>query len=230
MHLTRFTMRKRPWILIAAGATLLLSASAASAGPMLTEYTAISDLSSNTVTFTVNFAGPISPASAFALNSVVGFIDLDTDRNAATGGTAAFGGSVPGGDSWINFFVNQGSLPGPTINLGDEFFIDIGSEQFHPGLVDVVDSGTNVATGEAPIAFGPDAFTITVSTALLPGARPDFTYGIVVGTVNEPTDRGPKGSQPAEALVVPEPSSLTLFGVGGVMAAGLAWRRRKAAA
>jgi hypothetical protein len=103
-----------------------------------------------TYVFKVNFTGPRAPASAFAPNSVVGFIDIDADQNAATGGSAPFGGPVPGGNSWINVFILQGQVPGPTINLGDEFFLDLGSEQFHPGQVDVVRASTNVPTGQAP--------------------------------------------------------------------------------
>jgi hypothetical protein len=177
------------------------------------------------VVFTVNFAGPISPASAFAANSVVGFIDLDTDRNPATGGNAPWGGNLTGGNNWINFFVppNPGApaVPLPLIAMGDEFFIDLGSEQSHPGLVDVVSTATNTPTGQAPITFGSNSFSIDVLLSLLPGANGPINFDILVGTFNEPTDRAPNGATPASTLV-PEPGSVLLMGLA---LAGLAGRR-----
>src|SRR5262245_36907357 len=76
------------------------------------------DLTSADVTASISslsislmFAAPIRAASAVVSNSLYGFIDLDVDRNAATGG----GGS------------NQGSLgPAPAPMLNDEFFLDLG--------------------------------------------------------------------------------------------------------
>ncbi len=173
--------------------------------------------------FNVNFAGAIAPPSAFAPNSVTGFIDLDTDRNPATGGSAPFGGPVPGGNSWINYFIQQGAVPGPTIGLGDEFYIDIGSEEFHPGFVDVFKTSTNAITGQAPILFGSNSFKITVPLSDLSGATPPYNFGIVIGNFDSPTDRAPNGTNPAVTFVpVPEPGSMMLFiialaGAGGYL-------------
>ena len=76
-------------------------------------------VSAGSVQFMINFASAVSAPSAFAANSVLGFVDLDTDQNSATGGTAPWGGPVTGGNNWINFFIppNPGtpSIPGPLI-------------------------------------------------------------------------------------------------------------------
>jgi hypothetical protein len=163
------------------------------------------------VVFTMSFAGPIAPASAFAPNSVTGFIDIDTDRNPKTGATP---------------FINQFGPP-PPIKLGDEFFVDLGSEQFHPGLVDIVDANTNIPTGQAPITFGPNNLSITVPLSLLGNVNPlqPFNFGIIVGTFNEATDRAPNGAEPAQT--VPEPGTIALFGLL-LTGAGVVFRRRKA--
>ena len=69
------------------------------AGPVLHDILSTSAaLMSSSIQFTVTFAGPIAPASAFAPNSLTGFLDIDTDQNAATGGTAPWGGPIVGGN------------------------------------------------------------------------------------------------------------------------------------
>jgi hypothetical protein len=211
-------------ILAGVGLSFLLSASPAAAdlitdptgdtfgvgSPQLDIVSFSGERTSTAFVFKVNFLGPISPASAFAPNSVVGFIDLDTDQNPATGATP-----------FINIFG-----PPPPINLGDEFFIDIGSESFHPGLVDVVNALTNIPTGQAPISFTSNGFTISVPFGLLPGANTSINFGVIVGTFNEPTDRAPNGSTPA-TTTVPEPTSLCVFGLIFAGAGFMAFRRKK---
>jgi hypothetical protein len=177
------------------------------------------------VYFEVNFSGAISPPSAFAANSVVGFLDLDTDKNAATGGDAPWGGPVPGGHSWINFFVAAGSVPGPPINLGDEYFVDLGSEAFNAGFVDVISTTTGFPVISVPITYTATGFSLAIPLSALGNpSPPNFNFGGVVGTFNESTDRFPNGATPAE--VTPEPASIVLFGVAGLAACGVMWRRR----
>src|SRR5215471_6612894 len=53
-------------------------------GPDVTGISADTFVNPGFATFGVQFAGPISPPSAFAPNSVTGIIDIDIDRNPAT--------------------------------------------------------------------------------------------------------------------------------------------------
>jgi hypothetical protein len=182
-------------------------------------------LLSPSFTLNIGFNSAIAAPSTFAPNSVLGFVDLDTDANAATGGTMPFGGAVTGGNSWLNFFIppNPGTptVPGPTVALGIEFYLDLGSELFHPGLVDIVSAATNLTVGVAPITFGTNSLSITFATALL-GSPYQVNYGILVGDFLSPTDRAPNGADPA-STAVPEPSTLTLVGIGAALVA----RRRR---
>lgn len=165
--------------------------------------------------FHVDFYGAIAPGSAFAPNSVIGFIDLDTDADATTGATP-----------WINQFS-----PGPPVNLRDEFYVDIGSEQNHPGLVDVVNANTNIPTGQASITFGGSFFDVFVELSLVPGGN-TINSAIIVGTFDESTDRAPNDSTPDSVTLgttaTPEPASLMLACFGTLGLGGYAWRRRKA--
>ena len=78
-----------------------------------------------TATFTLTFASAVAAPSAFAPNSLLGFLSIDADQNVATGGSAPWGGPVTGGNNWINFFIehNPGTptVRGPFVALGDEF-------------------------------------------------------------------------------------------------------------
>lgn len=182
-----------------------------------------------TTTITLTFASAVSAPSTFAPNSVVGFIDLDT--GSGPGGTAPWSGPVTGGNNWINFFVppNPGtpSIPGPTVALGDEFYIDLGSELFHPGLVDVVSTATNLTIGVAPVIYAGTTVQIFLPSALI-GNAVGLNYGVLVGDFLSATDRAPNGDQGIAAT--PEPSTLVLAGLAGVSGLALRWRRRQAKA
>lgn len=159
---------------------------------------------------TVNFAGPISAPSAFAPNSVAGFVDLDLDLNPLTG-AAPFTSTL---------------VPGP-LNLGSEAFINLFDELSNPGFVGLYDANTFSLLGFLPISFAGNSFTLTLPGALI-GNAPAFTFALVsVPLSGDGLDRAPNGATP---FVVPEPSSLAV--VAGLLACGAIWRanRRRASA
>ena len=127
--------------------------------------------------------------------AVAGFIDIDADMNAATGGNAPWGYDMPGGNSWINFGVDQLSVPGPPVALGDEYYIDLGSEAYSPGSVSIYQTSDNTPTGPAPITFAATSFEIVFSQSLIGGAT-DFNFGALVGTCRAHGSR-PQRSGPA---------------------------------
>lgn len=236
-------MRFNHWILWAGCLTVFLAAGRATAGyidltgdtfgtgsvkPDITTYMADKSVAGQ-VTFTVNFAGPISAPSLFAPNSLWGYIDIDTDQNAGTGGSAPWGGPVPGGNNWINFFIPAG-VPGPTIGLGDEFYLDLSSEANHPGLVDLYQTSDATVVATAAITYGPTSFSVTLTSAQLGGDDGNLNFGLLVGNPEDFSDRAPNDATPASSEggvgAVPEPTSaiLALMGVGGVLCYG--WRRR----
>jgi hypothetical protein len=140
-----------------------------------------------------------------APNSVFGYIDFDTDKDATTGV-----------DSFIDMLAFLG-VPGPPAALGVEFYVDLFSEVLHPGLVDVWDAGGNLVATTA-ITYGPASLSFELLPAWLGGAT-DFNYGILVGDVSGPTDRSPNGD-------VPEPAMLSMMAAG--VAAFAAARRLSA--
>lgn len=172
-------------------------------------------LSPGLLQFMINFAGNVAAPSTSVANSVFGFVDLDTDQNPSTGGSAPWGGPVSGGNNWINFFIPS-SVPGPRVALGDEFCVDLGSELFHPGLVDVVSTLTGSSTGLAPITYGASSFTFTLPLALIANDDGRLNYGVLAGNPIAPTDRLPNGATPPSTVVagIPEPGTALLIITG----------------
>jgi len=200
-------------------------------GPDISQVTG--SASGGNVSFTVKFASSISPPSALAADSILGFIDLDTDKNAGTGGNAPWGGNQTGGNSWINFAVANGFLPGPPIALGSEYFIDLFSEFGHPGSVDIFNTSSNLIVGTVAITFGADSFTVSIPLAMLGNpSNPAFNYGAYIGDLSLFSgDRAPNGAAGATVDVVineiPEPTSLAICGLLSLGVAGYCWRRKK---
>ena len=84
-----------------------------------------SSLSRDEITFFVEFAEAIAaPSDLLSINSVVGFLDIDTDQDTGTGAISNQTTFSPSGPS----------------GLGVEYFLDLSSEEFAPGLVDVVET------------------------------------------------------------------------------------------
>lgn len=182
-------------------------------GPDIIGISADTFNSAGDAVFAVYFNGPISPPSAFAPNSVVGYIDIDVDRNAGTGNafplTSVFGGPPP-------------------FNIGAELTVDLFSELFNPGNVDVLDSSTFLPVASVPITYFSNGFTFTLPNALFGDPNPRFGYAGVVGDFTAPSDRVPNGAE--LLLSTPEPTSLAVFGVLGLVATGYVRRRRTATA
>jgi hypothetical protein len=154
---------------------------------------------------TVNFAGPISAPSAFAPDSVGGFIDLDLDLNPLTG-AAPFTSML---------------VPGP-LNLGSEAYINLFDELATNGLVGLYDANTSLLLGLLPISFSGNSFTLTLPSSLI-GNVPAFTYALVsVPLAGDGFDRAPNGATP---FLIPEPSTLAV--VAGLFACGAVWRANR---
>ena len=189
----------------------------------ITSYDAV--YSGRNTTFTINFAGPIAAASTFASNGLYGFIDLDLDRNAATGGFAAFPGTTAnlvGGNNWINYYRSQGVVVGPTIATGDEAFVDLGSEANHAGQVDIFSALTNAVLATVAISFTSNSVSLTVPLVGT-GSSPAMAFDLLVGTSGELTDRAANGavadlSHSSGTTAVPEPTSMMLLGLGLIVA------------
>ncbi|MHB0960423.1 MAG: hypothetical protein ACYC0X_31545 [Pirellulaceae bacterium] len=162
------------------------------------------------ITFLLSFLGDIAPASdSSSLNNLVGYIDIDADQDSSTGSISNQSLFSPNGPS----------------DLGIEYYVDLFSEAFNPGFVDVVDAGTGFAVGNVPITFASRAFSLTIPLALLGGDNGNTNYGAIIGDFLDSSDEitnfglAPAYSRRESAQVVPEPSSLVVWSliVAGVI-------------
>lgn len=147
-------------------------------------------VSPTSVTFVVDFYNEITPPSAFSAISVVGFIDIDLDQDPTTGAVAKKTEFSPAGDS----------------RLGSEFHIDLFSERFHAGEVELVDTVTMQPVGMVAIIYGPTSFSLAVPLELLSGDSL-FNYGVIVGDLLDMSDEAPNNGF---ATTIPEPSVIAL--------------------
>ena len=141
----------------------------------------------DSVTFVVAFHNTISPPSAFAVNSAVGFIDIDLDQNFLTGGLSKKSEFSPLGDS----------------RLGAELHVDLFSERFHPGQVEIVDWRAVMPVGMASVTYDDLTFSVEIPLELL-GGDATFNYGIIVGDYRDMSDEAPNDGFRS---TIPEPSA-----------------------
>ncbi|MAT67927.1 MAG: hypothetical protein CMJ58_00205 [Planctomycetaceae bacterium] len=154
------------------------------------------------IVVSVDFYDEIAPPSAFSARSVVGFLDIDLDQNAGTGAVAKKSEFSPVADD----------------ALGSEFYIDLFSERFHPGQVEVIDTATIQPVGMAIVTYNASSMTIALPLDLI-GGDLSFNYGLIVGDLLDMSDEAPNAGF---HMLVPEPSSIAL-----ACAAGLALRTRR---
>ena len=170
-------------------------------------------------TFTLTFANQtIEGPSSGNNDAVYGFINMDTDNNAATGVTGAFLDA--------NSYEPGFGRYSPS-TLGIDAVINLSSEgdPLHgaPGLVDVVATNGFNPIATVPITYtnqsGSTPSTITISIPLTDFSNNQISvldtgnFSAVVGNVNNATDFLPG---PAS---VPEPGSAFLLGAGVSLAA-----------
>ncbi len=112
--------------------------------------------------FRATFFGDIQPASRNQRNSLFGLFDVDGDQRFATGSPSA----AAAGDGSKQDVQGEQIAGATTHLLGDEFYIDLGSEAANPGQVKIfgtttgtwlldLDGGRNVSAGETPFVFQP---------------------------------------------------------------------------
>jgi hypothetical protein len=155
--------------------------------------------------FQVAFGVPVSAPSAFAANSVSGYIDFDIDQDDATGLSIAHG---------------------PTSAIpGTDFFVDLFSEQFSPGLANIVSAGSFLTVGQSPVTFAANSFNVTVPLSLIGGDNGALDYRVVLGTFTEPTDEVLGASRIEPSNVVPEAGCLVIWGVLSAIAGSAAFYR-----
>jgi hypothetical protein len=180
-------------------------------------------VAAGTLSITVTFTGPIAPGSAFSADSVVGFIDLDVDQEESTGANI-----MTVFQNHIDAFTPpaQGA---PPPGIGVEFYIDLFSE--FGGFVDIVDASDESLAGTALITFVDsdadtffDVFTVDVPLGVIGGDDGQVNLAAIIGNYDSTTDQTPNNINVA---VIPEPSSLTIFGLGLVGLAAASRRRRR---
>jgi hypothetical protein len=168
--------------------------------------------------FTLTFANStIEGPSSGNNDAVYGFIDMDTDKNPATGVTGAFldaNGYQPGFGRYSPSF------------LGIDAYINLTSEgdatHGKPGLVDLVTTNGFSPIATVPVTYAnkvgttPSTLTITIpltdfSNNHIPLADTG-NFSVIVGNVNNATDF-------LAPAAVPEPGSAFLLGAGVSLAA-----------
>ncbi len=145
-------------------------------GPIQIDITGFSaDVAGGELMIGLTFAGAVSPPDSGELNAAVGFIDIDADQDGTTGD-----------GPWTDFLTGSNAT-----GLGNEFYVDFFTYSAVDGAVDVVDDGTEIVTGRAPVSFTSTSMTVHIPLSLLGGDDGAVNTAAVIGTVDEPTDKVP---------------------------------------
>jgi hypothetical protein len=195
-------------------------------GPAITLLSITGTNDGTNYTFTLTFANPtIEGPSAGNDDSVYGFINMDTDKNAATGVTGAFLDDN-------NFEPGFGRYS-PS-SLGIDAFVNLSSEgdPLHgaPGLADLVATNGFTPIDTVSISYSnqtgstPSTLRISIPLSVFSSIQINLIdtgdFSVVVGNLNNATDFLPS------AATVPAPASWGLLTMGLVVA-GLARARLK---
>jgi Ca2+-binding RTX toxin-like protein len=143
----------------------------------------------NNLILTFNFFNSISPASYYQDNSVIGTIYLDLDRNSNTG-TPLYSDI---------YFPKQSE----GIILGYEVSVDLYSEEYQYGLVNLIDETDYSTIGQVPIYFEQDSLQIEIPLTLL-GDDGELDFSAIVGANYELTDTIPDRSVAKVSLIESE--------------------------
>jgi hypothetical protein len=181
-------------------------------GPAITLLSITGNNDGANYTFTLTFANPtIEGPSSGNSDAVYGFINMDTDKDAATGVTGAF-------------LDSSGFQPGfgqfTPSSLGVDAYINLSSEgdPLHgaPGLVDLVSTNGFSPIDAVAVTYanqsGSTPSTLTLSIPLSDFSNNQISlldtgnFSVVVGNANNATDFLPAS--------VPEPGSAFLLAVG----------------
>lgn len=135
----------------------------------------------STVCLTMDFTGPVSPWGATDGHEVGGYIDFDTDEDAATGGSS------------VDYYC-----PSPA-GIGADAVVDLFS--YSGGTVSVYGSG-----GIVTVIFGAASLTVVMPSTIIGDAS--FLVGSVIGTRLQPTDCVPNGGSihSPDGTHIPAPS------------------------
>jgi hypothetical protein len=141
----------------------------------------------DSLAFKVDFNDLVFPPSSTDTTQpgLFGYIEIDTDQNAATGIPAGAGVFFP-----------------PPVNLGVDYLIDVGSERMHPGVVDII-SGVHEfgsVLGQVPIVFSETSFSVSIPLTLLGGDNGLVNYDANLGVTSSFKDRVPNGAEPATSV------------------------------
>ena len=201
------------------------SALPGASGPAITLLSITGSNDGTNYTFTLTFANPtIEGPSSGNNDAVYGFINMDTDKNTATGVTGlsldpmfqlGFG-QYPPGSSGVDAYISLTSEGSPLHGA--------------PGLVDFISTTTLLPIDTVSVTYknqaGSTPSTLSISIPLsdfaqLPVSLADTgDFTVAVGNVNNATDFLPS------AATVPEPASWALLTMG-LSIAGLAKGRLK---